>query len=89
MASEEAEGEVVAPENVVEAVNVKKTPPPESAQNIWTRRMVILSFWAVALLLGMPIWWKTTEVYRASLPISQMTDWAEGKVSMLLISFKV
>uniref|UniRef100_A0A8C8VLA7 Phosphatidylinositol glycan anchor biosynthesis class S n=1 Tax=Pelusios castaneus TaxID=367368 RepID=A0A8C8VLA7_9SAUR len=29
-----------------------------------------LSFAAVALALGLPLWWKTTETYRASLPYS-------------------
>ncbi|KAF2102382.1 hypothetical protein NA57DRAFT_51964 [Rhizodiscina lignyota] len=79
MALETVEGEASPPPNIAEAVNIQKKPPPESPQNVWTRRMVILAFWAVALLLGMPVWWKTTEVYRASLPLSQMTDWAEGK----------
>ncbi len=69
------------PANAVAAVSLKSKPPPqETAQNVWIRRVVILSFWAVALFLGLPIWWKTTEVYRATLPLSQMTDWAEGKV---------
>ena len=34
--------------------------------------MVILSFWAVILFLGLPMWWKTTSVYRSQLPINQM-----------------
>ncbi|KAF1958843.1 hypothetical protein CC80DRAFT_514859 [Byssothecium circinans] len=56
-----------------------RTPPPESSESLWLRRFVILSFWAVVVLLGFPVWWKTTAIYRADLPLQQMTDWAEGK----------
>src|SRR5690242_12011222 len=55
-------------------------PPPESTESKWLRRAAILSFWAVVVLLGLPVWWKTTAIYRAELPLRDMTDWAEGKV---------
>nr|KAF6289686.1 phosphatidylinositol glycan anchor biosynthesis class S [Pipistrellus kuhlii] len=32
-----------------------------------------LFFAAVAILLGLPLWWKTTETYRASLPYSEIS----------------
>uniref|UniRef100_A0A2K5EHV8 Phosphatidylinositol glycan anchor biosynthesis class S n=1 Tax=Aotus nancymaae TaxID=37293 RepID=A0A2K5EHV8_AOTNA len=32
-----------------------------------------LFFAAVAIVLGLPLWWKTTETYRASLPYSQIS----------------
>lgn len=60
-----------------------KGPPPESKEGIWLRRAAILSFWAV-VLLGLPIWWKTTAIYRAELPLQDMTDWAESKVGHAL-----
>jgi hypothetical protein len=41
---------------------------------------VIAAFWAVIIFLGFPIWWKTTSIYRAHLPIEEMVDWADGKV---------
>lgn len=31
-------------------------------------RRAALSFAAIAVLLGLPLWWKTTETYRAALP---------------------
>ena len=65
--------------NVVEAVKVKQ-PPPETRQEVFTRRAVISAFWLVVILLGLPIWWKTTTVYRANLPLQTMSDWAQGKV---------
>ena len=43
------------------------------------RGQVILSFWAVVLFLGLPLWYITTSIYRAPLPLSQMTAWSEGK----------
>jgi hypothetical protein len=52
---------------------------PEPRESIWLRRLAILSFWVVVLFFGLPIWLKTTAVYRAKLPLQQMTDWAEGK----------
>ncbi|KAF9178740.1 GPI transamidase component [Haplosporangium sp. Z 11] len=39
-----------------------------------TRRLVLLSVWAV-VLLGLPLWWKTTRVYRAELPYDDIEQW--------------
>ncbi|KAL8730035.1 MAG: hypothetical protein Q9166_004359 [cf. Caloplaca sp. 2 TL-2023] len=63
--------------NVVAATT--KQPPPESMESIRVRQLVILSFWAIVIFLGVPIWWWTTSVYRARLPLREMEDWAEGK----------
>lgn len=60
---------------------VKKRPPPESSESIRTRGLVILSFWAIVVLLGFPIWWWTTSIYRAQLPLHEMLEWADGRVS--------
>ncbi|KAI4250232.1 MAG: hypothetical protein L6R40_000405, partial [Gallowayella cf. fulva] len=56
-----------------------KHPPPESKESIRIRQLVILSFWAIVVFLGLPIWYCTTSVYRAQLPLREMEDWAEGK----------
>jgi phosphatidylinositol glycan class S len=64
----------------LDAVRSTKQPPPESAESVWLRRFAIISFWAVVVLLGLPIWLKTTAIYRADLPLQVMSDWAEGKV---------
>lgn len=69
-----------SPAKPLDAVRAEKQPPPESAESIWLRRLAILSFWAVVVCLGLPIWLRTTAIYRAELPLQQMTDWAEGKV---------
>lgn len=66
--------------------NVQKQPPPESPKSIKTRGLVILSFWAVVVLLGLPVWLWTTSIYRANLPLQKMLDWADGKVLVLLLS---
>jgi phosphatidylinositol glycan class S len=63
----------------LDVVRAQKLPPPESTESIWLRRFAILSFWVVVVFLGLPIWLKTTAIYRAELPLQGMTDWAEGK----------
>jgi hypothetical protein len=60
--------------------------PPETPEAISTRFRVIATFWAVIILLGFPIWWKTTSIYRAHLPIQEMVDWADGKVSLVQLT---
>ncbi|KAL8986272.1 MAG: hypothetical protein Q9205_000256 [Flavoplaca limonia] len=56
-----------------------KQPPPEARESIHVRQLVILSFWAIVVFLGLPIWWWTTSVFRARLPLQEMENWAEGK----------
>ena len=71
------------PANAVSAAQKKKEPPPESPESIRQRIYVILSFWAIIITIGLPIWWKTTAIYRANLPLDQMMDWADGRVRVL------
>src|SRR5271169_5750554 len=71
------------PADAVSAAPKKREPPPESPESAWLRTLVIFSFWAIVLFLGLPIWWRTTAIYRARLPLSQMMDWADGKVVFL------
>lgn len=51
------------------------------------RFSVILSF-VLLVLLGVPVWWKTTEVYRAQLPHSQIAYWANLQDTTRLVSFQ-
>jgi len=69
-----------APANAVSVATEKKQPPPEKPEEIKLRFFVLLSFWALIVFLGLPIWWKTTTIYRANLPLDQMMDWADGRV---------
>lgn len=64
---------------VAEAAKTK-SPPQETPQHVQRRRLIILSLWAIVLAIGLPIWYHTTAVYRAVLPLQLMTDWAEGRV---------
>lgn len=68
------------PQNAISAAATRKEPPPESAESFRVRGLVIFSFWAIVLFLGLPVWWRTTAIYRARLPLSQMMDWADGRV---------
>ncbi|EEP77424.1 conserved hypothetical protein [Uncinocarpus reesii 1704] len=56
-----------------------RAPPPEKLESLRTRSLVISAFWAVIVFLGLPMWWKTTSIYRAGLPFNEMTDWAAGR----------
>ena len=58
-----------------------KMAPPEKPSDVRRRSHISLSFWLIVLCLGLPIWWKTTTIYRAVLPLQEMLDWADGKVS--------
>lgn len=58
----------------------RKQPPPEKPSDVRRRTLVILSFWLIVLCLGLPIWWKTTAIPRADLPLHEMMTWADGKV---------
>lgn len=84
-----SEAPAIAPDdinNAVEALKTKKEPPPEDATSITIRRLVILSFWLLAILLGLPTWWRTTTVYRANLPLQTMSHWANGNVHFCSIA---
>ncbi|KAF9893594.1 GPI transamidase component [Aspergillus nanangensis] len=59
--------------------SVQRLPPPEKPEAVWTRFKIIAAFWAVIVFLGFPIWWKTTSIYRARLPVQEMVEWADGK----------
>ena len=61
-------------------ISFKRRPPPETVESIRVRSLVIGSFWVVVIFLGLPIWWWTTSIYRASLPLHEMLEWADGKV---------
>ncbi|KAL2110830.1 hypothetical protein VUR80DRAFT_657 [Thermomyces stellatus] len=52
---------------------------PEKPSDARRRSYIILSFWVLVILLGLPVWWRTTSIYRADLPLSEMMDWADGK----------
>ena len=64
----------------VAAEPAMKEPPPEKKADVRRRSAVVLSFWMIVILLGLPIWWKTTSIYRANLPVEGMLQWADGKV---------
>lgn len=58
----------------------RKEPPTEKPADTRRRSLVIFSFWLIVSCLGLPIWWDTTTIPRASLPMGDMMDWADGKV---------
>jgi phosphatidylinositol glycan class S len=71
----------MAPGAVKDTSAAPSAPPPEKPSDIYRRTRIVISFWLIVLCLGVPIWWKTTTIYRANLPLDGMMQWAEGKVS--------
>jgi hypothetical protein len=71
-----------APAKSAIVASTRKEPPPEKPESTRLRYLVLLSFWAIVILLGLPVWWATTSIYRAPLPMEQMMDWADGKVRL-------
>lgn len=72
------DGARTAPEKQTTALTSK--PPPETADEVRTRRYIILSLWAIIAFFGLPAWYATTTVPRADLPLHDMNSWAEGQV---------
>ncbi|KAJ1324487.1 GPI-anchor transamidase subunit S [Microdochium nivale] len=60
------------------ASTTRTLPPPEKQSDILRRSSVILSFWFIVLCLGLPIWWHTTAIHKAPLPLAKMVEWADG-----------
>jgi hypothetical protein len=61
-------------------VEARKRAPPEKPEARNLRTKIVLSFWAVVLLLGLPTWLKTTQIYRADLPLESMFALSDGQV---------
>ena len=77
---------VLAPMAAIPAI---KQPPPEQPESIRERSFVVLSFWAVVILLGIPVWLWTTSIHRANLPLQEMLDWGEGKACKLTFPLRI
>ncbi|MCJ1438869.1 GPI transamidase component [Xylographa pallens] len=63
----------------IKETTASKKPPPETSHDIRVRTLVISSFWAIVILLGLPVWWWTTSIHRSRLPLQEMLEWADGK----------
>ncbi|CAH0556991.1 unnamed protein product [Brassicogethes aeneus] len=53
--------------------DTKKTSDEDDPECVW-RIYSVLSYFIVLVIIGLPIWWYTTRVYRASLPLDEMFD---------------
>lgn len=81
LGASEAPDLVSADKPPMAATKAQSGPPPEKPETVRIKFLVMLSFWAVIACLGLPMWWKTTSIYRARLPLQEMIDWADGTVS--------
>ncbi len=50
-------------------------------------QLAALSIAAVVIIVGVPLWWRTTETYRAWLPVSQIQELANLQVSLCFSLF--
>lgn len=46
-------------------------------------QLAALSIAVVVIIVGVPLWWRTTETYRAWLPVSQIKDLAKLQVFLV------
>ncbi|RZC39918.1 PIG-S domain containing protein [Asbolus verrucosus] len=56
------------------SANKTQKPPPSDDPECIYRIYNVLSYFVVLVIIGLPVWWFTTRVYRASLPLDQMYD---------------
>ncbi|KAJ2728310.1 GPI transamidase component [Coemansia sp. BCRC 34962] len=52
-------------------------------------RRVVLASILLLLLLGLPLWWTTTRVYRAELPVTEIASFAPGQELAVPFSFYI
>ncbi|PHH61711.1 hypothetical protein CDD81_8056 [Ophiocordyceps australis] len=67
----------------------KPSPPEEKACEVRRRSRIVVSFWLLVLLLGLPIWWATTSIYRANLPLDRMLAWADGRACRPIFPLRI
>lgn len=48
-----------------------------------------LSIAAMVILVGLPLWWRTTETYRAWLPVSQIKEMANLQVCYISVLYHI
>lgn len=52
-------------------------------------QIAALSIAAVVIIVGVPLWWRTTETYRAWLPVSQIKELANLQVCSCFLLFLI
>ncbi|QIW97236.1 hypothetical protein AMS68_002754 [Peltaster fructicola] len=57
----------------------KAIAPPDTANEVWIRRLILAAFWVIVVAFGLPHWIWTTSVYRAELDVGAASRWIEGK----------
>ena len=63
---------------------VRREGESEGEGERWRQYVSSLSILCVAVLVGLPLWWKTTEVYRCPLPYSEIQSLSHQQVTLSL-----
>lgn len=68
-----------------------RNEPTQDVKTSWSVILSMLSYVLLMGVIGVPIWWKTTEVYRVALPFDQISNLdhdlsLKPKVNVRLIS---
>ena len=69
-----------AAESMVQEVERKEEVGGAERREKWRQNISSLTVLSVAVLVGLPLWWKTTEVYRSPLPYSDIQSLARQQV---------
>jgi len=60
----------------------------DNLSNKWTQTLTAFSVGFIIIIVGLPIWWKTTEVYRANLPYEKIHELNDNrKINMKFTLF--
>ncbi|KAJ2583416.1 GPI transamidase component [Coemansia sp. RSA 1836] len=62
---------------------------PKTLISVQKDRRVVVASILILLLLGLPLWWTTTRVYRAELPTSEIADFAPNQELVVPFCFYV
>uniref|UniRef100_A0A8C9YYS0 Phosphatidylinositol glycan anchor biosynthesis, class S n=1 Tax=Sander lucioperca TaxID=283035 RepID=A0A8C9YYS0_SANLU len=61
---------------------VSHTRPEDLTKSRRRGQLAALSIAAVVIMVGVPLWWRTTETYRAWLPVSQINELANMQLQL-------
>ncbi|KAJ2811767.1 GPI transamidase component [Coemansia furcata] len=68
---------------------LRRRSDPKTIISVQNDRRVVVASILIILLLGLPLWWTTTRVYRAELPATEIADFSPDQVLTVPFSFYI